>query len=215
MFVSFLVKGGVVMIPIVLLSVVMLAMALERAAVLWRARGRESVLAEDVLALVRRGQVVRAGERCAEDGGNPTAKILALAIAQRAKSREEIEALLEKEGEREIVRLETRLGGILVIIGVEPMLGFLGTIVGLIQAFMSWERLGSAVTVNILAGGIYQAMITTAAGLCVSIPGYVFYHWILARIKRHARDMSWWGTEILDALKVGRRPAVSAAEPVQ
>lgn len=213
MFVSFLVKGGIVMIPIALLSVVMLAVVLERAAALWRARGRADALAGEVLALVRKGQPVRAAQRCAEAGGNPTARLLATGIEARSRSREELESLLEREGEREIGLLENGLGALLVVVGVEPMLGFLGTIVGLIRAFMSWERLGSAVTVNVLAGGIYQAMITTAAGLCAAIPGYVFYHMILARVRGHARQMSYWGTELLDALKSGRRTAPAAAEP--
>ena len=213
MFVSFVLKGGIVMVPIILLSVAMLAIVLERAAALWRARGRAEALGVEVLALVRKGQHLRAAQRCAGADGNPTARLLALGLAQRARGREELESLLEREGDRAMTGLEKGLGALLVIVGVEPMLGFLGTIVGLIQAFMSWERLGSAVTVNVLAGGIYQAMITTAAGLCVAIPGYILYHWILAQVRRHAREMSYWGTELIEGLKNVRRPA--AIPPAQ
>ncbi len=89
---------------------------------------------------------------------------------------------------------------LLVIVGIEPMLGFLGTITGLIRAFMSWERLGADITVNALAAGIYEAMITTAAGLIIAIPYYVAYHLIADRIRAHARETSRAGDRLLDFL---------------
>jgi biopolymer transport protein ExbB len=114
--------------------------------------------------------------------------------------REELEKMLEREGDEQIHDLERYLGGLIVIIGVEPMLGFLGTIVGLIKAFMAWEQLGSNITVGALAAGIYQAMITTAAGLIIAIPYYVIYHLIVGKIKGHAQEMTYYGNELLDIL---------------
>ena len=82
--------------------------------------------------------------------------------------------MMEREGDEQVQYLEQYLGALIIIIGVEPMLGFLGTIIGLIRAFMAWELLGSNITVSALASGIYQAMITTAAGLIVAIPKDAF-----------------------------------------
>jgi len=107
---------------------------------------------------------------------------------------------MEREGEEQIQYLEGYLGALLIIIGVEPMLGFLGTIIGLIKAFMAWEQIGSNITVNALAAGIYQAMITTAAGLIVAIPGYILYHLLVGKIKSQAQEMSYYGNELIDVL---------------
>ena len=112
--------------------------------------------------------------------------------------------MMEREGDEQIQYLEQYLGALLITIGVEPMLGFLGTIVGLIKAFMAWERLGTNITVSALAAGIYQAMITTAAGLIVAIPGYILYHLIVGKIKSHAQEMTYYGNELVDVLARAR-----------
>jgi biopolymer transport protein ExbB len=108
--------------------------------------------------------------------------------------------MMEQEGEERIQRLERFLGALIVIIGVEPMLGFLGTIIGLINAFMNWEQAGSNITVSALAAGIYQAMVTTAAGLIVSIPYFIVYHLILGKIKKHAQEMNYYGNRLVRVL---------------
>jgi biopolymer transport protein ExbB len=108
--------------------------------------------------------------------------------------------MMEREGDEQVQYLEQYLGALIIIIGVEPMLGFLGTIIGLIQAFMAWEQLGSNITVSALASGIYQAMITTAGGLIVAIPYYVIYHLIVGKIKSHAQEMTYYGNELIDIL---------------
>ena len=116
--------------------------------------------------------------------------------------------MMEREGEEQIQYLEQYLGALLIIIGVEPMLGFLGTIVGLIQAFMTWEQLGSNITVSALAAGIYQAMITTAAGLLVAIPAYILYHLIVGKIKNHAQEMTYYSNELIDILAKSKEGVV-------
>jgi len=88
------------------------------------------------------------------------------------------------------------------------MLGFLGTIVGLIEAFMTWEQLGTNITVSALAAGIYEAMITTAGGLIVAIPAFILYHLIMGKIKSHAQEMTYYGNELLDLLSQTREEGV-------
>jgi biopolymer transport protein ExbB len=116
--------------------------------------------------------------------------------------------MMEREGEEQIQYLEQYLGALLIIIGVEPMLGFLGTIIGLIRAFMAWEQLGSNITVSALASGIYQAMITTASGLSVAIPAYILYHLIVGKIKSHAQEITYYSEELLDILARSREGGV-------
>jgi biopolymer transport protein ExbB len=200
---SLIIKGGIIMVPILLGSIVALAIILERAWTLWRIRLNIPQFAQEVFLFVERGLLQKALERC-EMVRHPIGAVFKLGILNHSLKREEIESLMEREGNEQLQYLERYLGGLLVIIGIEPMMGFLGTIVGLIRAFMAWEQIGSNITVNALAAGIYQAMVTTAAGLSVAIPAYILYHIILGKIKSHAQEMTYYGNELLDVLSKGR-----------
>jgi biopolymer transport protein ExbB len=105
----------------------------------------------------------------------------------RSQERTEITRRLERLGGDVVADLESYMGGLATIVGVEPMLGFLGTIIGLIKAFMDWETMGEQITINVLAGGIYEAMITTAAGLSVAIPYYLIYNHLVTRVSTLTR----------------------------
>ena len=199
MFVSLIIKGGPVMIPIILLSIIGLALILERLWTLWRIRLNIPQFAQEIFLYLERGQFQKALERCGKVK-HPIADVFKLGILNRTLKREEIESMMEREGDEQVQYLEQYLGALIIIIGVEPMLGFLGTIIGLIRAFMAWEQLGSNITVSALASGIYQAMITTAAGLIVAIPYYVIYHLIVGKIKGHAQEMTYYGNELIDIL---------------
>ena len=199
MFISLIIKGGPVMIPIIALSIIGLALILERIWALWKIRLDIPQFAQEIFLHMERGHFQKALEQC-EKVRHPIAEVFKLGILNRTLKREGLEAMMEREGEEQIQYLEKYLGALIIIIGVEPMLGFLGTIVGLIQAFMSWEQLGSNITVSALASGIYQAMITTAGGLIVAIPYYVIYHLIVGKIKSHAQEMTYYGNELIDIL---------------
>ena len=196
---SLIAKGGPVMIPIILGSIVALAIILERAWKLWKIRLNFARFAQEIFLLLERGQVQKAVERCGKVK-HPIAEVFKLGIMNRHQKREELEAMMEREGEEQVQYLEQYLGALLIIIGIEPMLGFLGTITGLIRAFMAWERLGANITVSALAAGIYEAMITTAAGLIIAIPFYIIYHLIIGKIKSYAQEMSYYGNELIDVL---------------
>ncbi len=192
-------KGGPVMIPIILGSIIALAIILERIWTLWRIRLNIPQFAHEIFLYLERGQFQKALERCAKVR-HPIADVFKLGILNRELRKEEVESMMEREGDEQIQYLERYLGALIIIIGVEPMLGFLGTIIGLIRAFMAWEHLGPNITVSALAAGIYQAMITTAAGLSVAIPSYIIYHLIVGKIKSHAQEISYYGNELIDIL---------------
>ena len=184
------------MVPIILGSIIALAIILDRFWTLWRIRLNLHRFAQEIFLFLERGQFQKAMERCAKVR-HPIAEVFKLGIINRGLKREEVEAMMEREGDEQVQYLERYLGALIIIIGVEPMLGFLGTIVGLIRAFMTWEQLGSNITVSVLAAGIYQAMITTAAGLTVAIPAYILYHLIVGKIKNHAQEMTYYGNELV------------------
>jgi biopolymer transport protein ExbB len=190
------------MIPIILGSIVALAIVLERLWVLWRIRLNFPKFAQEIFLFVERGHFQKALERC-DRVRHPIGDVFKLGILNRTLPRRELESLMEREGEEQIQYLEKYLGALLILVGIEPMMGFLGTITGLIKAFMAWEHLGANITVSALAAGIYEAMITTAAGLIVAIPCFVMYHLLIGKIKSHAQEISYYGNELIDILEGG------------
>lgn len=194
----FILKGGVVMIPILLGSVIGLAFVIERFYVFWKMRGDSKMLFVEIEELVKRGEIQMAIDACQKSSGPMSAIIKSGLKVYKDKGKEEdIDTAMLNEGSAQIMKMEKGLSALGVIVGIEPMLGFLGTIIGLIGAFMNWERLGANINVNILAGGMYQAMITTAAGLLVAIPYYVAYSWFMNKTQMYAKEMEIVHTKLL------------------
>jgi biopolymer transport protein ExbB len=197
---NIIVKGGWVMLPIILGSIIALGLTIERGMLLWKIRLNTRGFADGIFSLIRSGSIEAAVERCAGTI-HPVGSVFAAGIGNRDADVPEIEAAMEHVGNDEVARLEKNMPILLAIVGVEPMLGFLGTIIGLIQAFMAWEKAASSVTVEQLAAGIYSAMLTTAGGLLVAIPFYIIYALYTARINAVARELNHYGEELAHILK--------------
>jgi biopolymer transport protein ExbB len=193
-------KGGWVMVPIILGSIIALGITIERGMALWKIRINIKSYVDDIFSLLDKGHRDLAADACLRTQ-HPIGRVFAAAINQWNDDRVTTERLMEHVGNDEIAGLEKNMNIIMVIVGVEPMLGFLGTILGLIRAFMAWEVAASSVTVEQLAAGIYQAMVTTAGGLLVAIPFYIIYSIYMGRIQAAARDMNHYGEELLTLLK--------------
>jgi len=193
-------KGGPVMIPILLGSVLGLAIIIDKLWMLARIRMDGQPFTDAVLAKARAGDFGGALKLCEGTGGHPLAATLKSGIEKRHLASHEIEKALERAGNREVNRLEKHIGGLISIIGIEPLLGFLGTITGLIRAFMAWEKAGSNITVSALASGIYEAMITTAAGLIIAVPYYLMCNFIISRIKYISYELSDSSMQLVEVL---------------
>lgn len=211
---TFIVKGGPVMAPIIFCSLIGLAIIIDRLWMLWALRFNASAFVEEVFSFVKARRIGQALERCRREQ-HPLAHVLAAGLEHRGEDQEAINHAMEKIANRCIRQLEQHLGGLISIVGIEPLLGFLGTITGLIRAFMSWERAGANITVSALAGGIYEAMITTAAGLIIAIPYYLAYNYIVSRIKYLSHEFNDYGTELLMYLRAANHSATSAAHQHQ
>ena len=196
---SLIVRGGWVMVPILLGSVVALTLVLERTWFFVTIRLDAQHFSEQIFLAVREGHLDKAKESCGRVR-HPIGQVFLTGLEHAGEELTEIERAMEREGRRQISFVEKNLNFLVVVIGVEPLLGFLGTILGLIQAFMAWERLGAAVSVSTLAAGIYQAMITTAAGLIVAIPYYVLYNMLLSKVNATAQEVNHYGDELLSVL---------------
>jgi biopolymer transport protein ExbB len=197
---GFIVKGGAVMIPIILGSIIGLAIILEKFWSLNHLKIDTAAFAEEVFANIKSNKIQKALWLCDHNLEHPLAAVLKVGIERRASSPERLEKIMEQVGNMQVQKLEKRLGGLASIISIEPLLGFLGTITGLIKAFMSWEASGANVTVSILALGIYEAMITTAAGLIIAIPYYLCYNYFISRIKYISTEMNEYSTQFIDML---------------
>ena len=187
------------MIPILALSVIALAIVLAKFWTFWRFRVQADNLWRRVSLLVQEGNLTSA-LRISQEQNSPLGRLFEEAIVHRHQERGDLTHRLERAGGDVIAGLEAYLGALATIIGVEPMLGFLGTIIGLIQAFMQWETMGDQITINALAGGIYQAMITTAAGLSVAIPYYLIHNHLVSRVGALTRLMEERTEAFVDTL---------------
>lgn len=196
----FLVKAGPVMIPIILGSIIGLAIIIEKFWKFQSIRIDTASFAETVFTFLRQGSAKSALELCAQSSRNPLARVLQAGIEKRGLPPLELEKALERIGASQVKGLEAYLGGLITIVGIEPLLGFLGTITGLIKAFMAWERAGSNVTVSILAGGIYEAMITTAAGLIIAVPYYIICNYFISKIKYISYELSDYSMQLVEIL---------------
>jgi biopolymer transport protein ExbB len=192
------IQGGWVMWPILAASVVALGTVINRLAYLVQTRGSASALVSRVLELVRKGELEQAKAACA-GSRVPVAAVLRAGLAAWGLEQAEVERRMEQAAEEELARAEARLPLLATMIAVLPMLGFLGTILGLIDAFFAWSKAGAAVTIEQLARGIAAAMITTGGGLVTSIPYVVAYNVFAVMAARVARSLNAAGSELAGA----------------
>jgi biopolymer transport protein ExbB len=198
-------SGGPLMIPIALCSVLALAYMVERSVRLRRGRLVRSAFHGELIGAVR-DQGPDAGLALCTQDGTSQARILAAGLRRADAEFMEREKAVEDAGTREVDRLSANLRPLVVIGMIAPLLGLLGTVWGMIEAFSvisAGDGLGSP---EALAGGISQALVTTAAGLAVAIPAQAAYYYFKSRIDAFVRRTEDLYLEVSDVL-TGRRPA--------
>ncbi|MDZ7263216.1 MAG: MotA/TolQ/ExbB proton channel family protein [candidate division KSB1 bacterium] len=192
-------KGGVMMIPIFLCSLIALAVVIERWLFLRKVRINARSFMLQVKSLILRNMVSEAVLLCKRTTA-PIAKITKAGVERIRRPREEIKEAIETAARVEIFQLEKNLGILATIAAVAPLLGFLGTVTGMIRAFIQVQNLGGNVDASVLAGGIWEALVTTAAGLIVGIPALIFYNWLQSKVEYFVFEMEENSTTLLDML---------------
>lgn len=193
-------QGGFVMIPIFLLSLLAIYVIAERWRVL-RNSALDSVhFLETVETMLKAGDIQRAITYC-DEMDRPLARILKQGIKRLGRPLRDIEEAIKNAGKKETYYLEKKMDWLATVAGVAPLLGFLGTVTGMIQAFMQIQGLEGQVNPSVLAGGIWEALITTASGLAVGIIAYGFYNFLTGKINRMVFDLETSTTEFLDLLQ--------------
>ena len=137
---------------------------------------------------------------CAESD-SPIARMIEKGISRIGSPLKNIEVSIENVGKIEIYRLEKNLSLLATISGAAPMMGFLGTVTGMIQAFIAIAQEEGAVSPKLLSEGIYQAMVTTAVGLLVGIVAYLGYNFLVARVQKIIHKMEYTSVDFIDLLQ--------------
>ena len=194
-----LVKGGFLMYPIMLCSVLSVAVIIERLLQIRRASKNSDKFNRLVRSSLDRGDLEGAIQKCEQHDG-PLSAIILSGLSRVSRGEDEVRQAIRDAGEAETERLEKHVPVLATIVGGAPLLGFLGTVLGMIEAFRQIERLGGNVDASVLAGGIWQALLTTAAGLSVAVFTFFAHNFIVGRIRNIISLMEHAGEGIVEAL---------------
>ena len=203
MTIGFIAKGGVLVIPILLCSVLVVAIFFERIIRFTLMRARGAGLAEKVAGLIKAGDAGKAAVT-AENSNSPMGRVLRRAMDFRDEDREVLETVIIHATEEEVRGLSRYLQALATIGNIAPLLGLLGTVIGMIKAFMVIQEMGGKVNAAVLAGGIWEAMLTTALGLAVALPTMVIHSYLLSRVERYEARLQDGAVRFLTALS-GRK----------
>lgn len=195
--------GGPLMVPIVLSSFVAIYIFVERVLTINRANQSPEEFMGKIKESVLKGDINGAKILCAQFD-SPVARMLEKGVARIGSPLKNIEAAIENVGKLEIFKLEKNLSILATVAGAAPMMGFLGTVIGMVQAFISIAQEEGSVSPKLLSSGIYTAMITTVAGLLVGIVAYLGYNYLVTRVSKVIHKMEYSSIEFIDLLQEPR-----------
>jgi biopolymer transport protein ExbB len=189
--------GGPMIWVILATSAVGITVFIERLLHYHRAQINSIEFLNGVRNVLKRDNVVEALAICDATPG-PVARLVKVAILNRDKGREGVREMLEDAGFVEVPRLEEKLNLLATIAQIAPLMGLLGTVLGFIKIFTKLQDAGLQAHIGQLSGGVWQALICTAAGLAVSIPAYAAYNYLVSRVNSIVLDMEQASTDILN-----------------
>jgi biopolymer transport protein ExbB len=193
------IKGGWVMIPIILLSFVAAYIFIERFYVIRNATKSDNNFMNRIKDYIHDGKIDAALALC-RSTDSPSARMVEKGITRLGRPLQDISTAIENVGKLEISKLEKGFPTLATITGAEPMLGFLGTVIGMIQSFYAMSQAGNNIEVSMMSGGIYTALITTVAGLIVGIIGFFAYNTLVVRVEKVVFNLEATLTEFMDIL---------------
>lgn len=188
------------MIPLYLLFVLAIFIFVERLMILKKASKTPKGLMDQVKMMVQGGNIQQAKMIC-QGEETPVAHMLTKGLERIGSPLKNIEVAIENVGKIEIYKLEKNLGLLATVSGAAPMIGFLGTVTGMIQAFISVAQEEGMVSPKLLSTGIYEAMITTATGLVVGILAYLGYNYLVSKVSKLVHNMEYTSIEFIDLLQ--------------
>ncbi len=193
-------KGGLLMWAILLSSIIGLGVVIDRYIVLRKAKINIPAFMVRIRGLLKKKDISGAVSYCMEEK-SPVANIIRKGLKKYKLGHERVKESIENAGRQEITKLEKGLSILASVAGIAPLLGFLGTVTGMIQAFMTIESLQGSANPSDLAGGIWEALVTTAFGLIVGIPALAFYNYFLSAVKKLVGDMEAVANDVVDIIQ--------------
>ncbi len=192
-------QGGWIMIPLAILSIISIYIFVERCIVIGRARRDDDTFMKRIKDYIHDGEIESARRLCATTD-TPYARLISKGISRIGRPMQDVLVTIENTGNIEIAKLEKGLPWLATTAAGGPMLGFLGTVVGMVQAFYNLAAAGTGANIAVLADGIYAALVTTVAGLIVGIIALFAYNYLVARINKVMNLLEAKTMEFMDLL---------------
>jgi biopolymer transport protein ExbB len=202
--------GGPIMWVLLLGSILAVAVFVERLILFHRSTVNVDRFLKGIANLLRSGRHQEALERCDESYG-PAVRVIQAAIIKRKLPKNELREIVQEVAQLQMPRLEANIPLLSTVGHISPLLGLLGTVMGMIKAFQELNKAMGASPINDLAAGIWEALVTTAFGLVVAIPAYVAYNYLATRLNQLTTDMERCGIEIMQILSESPEKAL---EPI-
>lgn len=196
---SLVMDGGYIMIPLALLLLVAIYVFTERSIIIGRAAREDKSFMDRIREYVHQGDIQAATDLC-KKSNTPYARLIEKGLSRIGRNMNDVLVAIENTGNIEIANLGKGLPWLSTTAAGAPMLGFLGTVVGMIDAFFSLANAGTSANITVLSSGIYQALVTTVAGLVVGIIALFAYNYLVARINRIMNSLETKTMEFMDLL---------------
>lgn len=199
-FIDMCIRGGWIMIPLALMLIGAIYIFIERLIVTHQASKEDTSFMNRIKDYIYDGKLDAALKLC-RDTKSPSARMIEKGISRLGRPMSDVLVAIENVGNIEIAKLEKRMSLLATISGGAPMIGFLGTVMGMVQAFFEMEQAGgNTINLSQLSGGIYTAMVTTVAGLIVGVCAYFAYNYLVGRVDEVMRRLEMRSMEFLDLL---------------
>jgi biopolymer transport protein ExbB len=197
--IELLMQGGWIMIPLLLLSFLSIFILIERYLAIKRASQEDKGFMNRIKDYIHDGKIESALALC-QSKDDPIARMIEKGITRIGRPLNDVNTAIENVGNLEVSRLEKGLPALATVAGGAPMIGFTGTVIGMIKSFWEMSNAGSNIEVSLLAGGIYTALVTTVTGLIVGIIAYFAYNWLVAKVEKVVFKMEARTMEYMDLL---------------
>ena len=192
-------KGGIIMIPLLLLSVISIDILVERSFAIRKAAKEDNTFMKRIKDYIHDGEIESARNLCKKTD-TPYSRLILKGITRIGRPMNDVLVAIENAGNLEVAELEKGFTWLATTAAGAPMLGFLGTVTGMVQAFFAMASAGSNANVTVLASGIYEALVTTVAGLFVGIIALFAYNYLVAMVNKVMKQLEAKTMEFMDLL---------------
>lgn len=197
-------SGGPVMWLLLLVGLVALVIFIERALYLHRGQIRSTEFLNGIKNLLQKGRLMEALTLCEETPG-PVAAVVKAGLRHADATEPALRFAVQEAAVTELPLLERRIGTLAAIAQIVPLLGLLGTVLGMIRTFWLFSQSGNYATPAVLAGGMWEALLTAAAALAIAVPVHLARHFLNGRVRALVHDMEWVGNELMRYLQCEHR----------